>query len=139
MPLFGSKKKKKQGSDIEAPEEDDLLMARGSAASAPEAGPEPPVDAEDSESDPTVPEDDAVDLSVLDGDPDETPAETPEAEEKSNADDLLAAFEDDDSYGELAEITKDLEDIPIADLLADIREIRTALPPEALETGQDVA
>lgn len=149
MPLFGKKKKdekKEQGSDIEAPEEDGLLMARGSAAPAPEAAADTSVEGGDSEPDlEAATEDDAVDLSALDGDLEETPeqAETPtaavEAEEKSNADDLLSAFEDDDSGGDLKDITKDIEDVPIADLLAELREIRTTLPPDALETGQDVA
>ena len=42
MPIFGSKKKKEQGADIEAPEEDGLFMARSSEAAASEAAPTPP-------------------------------------------------------------------------------------------------
>ena len=139
MPLFGKKKnkdkKKEKGSDIEAPEEDGLLMARGADAPSLEDGV--------GESGPdTQTEEEARDLSVLDGGSAETPeaAETPPAaEEKSNADDLLSAFDDDDSGGELAELTKDLEDVPMAELIAELREIRLTLPPEALESDEDVA
>ncbi len=150
MPLFGSKKKKEQGADIEAPEEDGLFMARGSDQPDPEAATESSLDDEDSESDPAVlTEDDAPDLSVLDGDSEETqesgetPAETPtaaaEKEDESSAADLMSAFQDDETHGDLADITKDLEEVPMADLLAELREIRTTLPPEALGTGEDVA
>lgn len=152
MPLFGSKKKKKKerGADIEAPEEDGLFMARGSEAVASEGAPAPTVDGEDNESDPAaLTGEDVADLSALEGEaeetaePDEAAAETPTAaapeEEKSNADDLLAAFADDEVEGDLVDITKDLEDVPMADLLAELREIRTTLPPEALTSGEDVA
>ncbi len=153
MPLFGSKKKKKKerGADIEAPEEDGLFMARGSEAVDSEGAPAPSVDSEDNESDPAaLTGDDVADLSALEGEaeetaePDEAAAETPTAaapeEEKSNADDLLAAFADDDEVsGDLADITKDLDDVPMADLLAELREIRMTLPPEALEHSEDVA
>ena len=151
MPLFGSKKKNKErGADIEAPEEDGLFMARGSEASASEAAAAPSLDGEDGESDPAaLTGDDVTDLSAGDGEAQETPgleevaAETPAAaakeEDKSSTDDLLAAFQDDDTHGDLTDITKDLEDVPMAELLAELREIRATLPPEALEKSEDAA
>ena len=142
MPLFGRKKKDKkeeEGADIEAPEEDGLFMAQGSDAEAPAAA--APADGEATSD--LVPDDDAPDLSVLDGGSEEAesaeaPVEAPAAEE-SNADDLLSAFEDDETYGDLADLVKDLEDVPMAELMEDLRQIRTTLPPDVIGTGEDVA
>ena len=147
MPLFGSKKKKdkkkEKGADMESSEDDGLFMARGSDAASPEKAAALSLEDGDGEPDPDIQtEDEAPGLSVLDGGPEETsePAAPAAAEEPSNADDLLSAFDDDDdSGGELAELTKDLEDVPMAELLAELREIRMTLPPEVLESGEDVA
>ena len=151
MPLFGSKKKKEQrGTDIEVPEEDGLFMARNSEQTDTEAGSAPSVDEENNETEPgTLTGDDALEVSGLEGEAQETtdskeasaevPAAATNAEDESGADDLLAAFQDDETHGDLTDITKDLEDVPIADLLAELREIRATLPPEALENDEDVA
>ena len=142
MPLFGSKKKKEQqGTNIDAPEEDGIFMAR--ASEAPTSDGAKPSDGESvepelSDLEPTNEEETEPAL-----DSDEATAETPaaaaKAENESSADDILAAFEDDETEEDLTEITKDLEDVPIADLLADLREIRAMLPAEALEQAEDAA
>ena len=93
--------------------------------------------------------DDAADGSAVEGEAQETPESgeasaekfsvAAEAEDESSADDLLVAFQDEDTYGDLADITKDLDDIPMADLLAELRDIRAMLPPEALLKREDAA
>lgn len=142
MPLFGSKKKKEQqGTNIEAPEEDGIFMARSSEAStSDEAKPsdgesvEPELsDLESANEGETEPASDADEATA------EPPAAAAKAEDESSADDLLAAFQDDETEGDVTDLTKDLEDVPIADLLADLREIRAMLPAEALEQAEDAA
>ncbi len=142
MPLFGSKKKKKN-EDIEAPEEDGLFMARGSEKLASDAALASSEDGEDSEPDlAALTGDDPLDLSAPEDEAEETSAEAapepPKAEEPSGADDILSAFEDDEESGDLADLTKDLEDVPMAELMDELRSIRATLPPEALENSENV-
>ena len=139
MPLFGKKKKKEQGDDIEDPEEEGLFMARGSDQTDMEGATNPSADGESVESEPS----DLEAALEVEGEPapesDEAPIAAAEAEDKSDADDLLSAFQDDDTEADLTDITKDLEDVSIAELLAELREIRATLPAEALEQGEDAA
>jgi hypothetical protein len=149
MPLFG--KKKDSGTDIEAAEEDGLLIQTGGApaadetAPAPQSVPEPapPVDLDEPLSDDA--ESALAGLDGNEGDRDETDGEESEegstqfsvaASEDSKEDDILSMFNDSESYGDLAELTKDIDDVAASDLLAELREIRSMLPAEALEDQQ---
>lgn len=146
MPLFGKKKNEEagQGGDIEAAEEDGLLMStRGAAPAAEhEAAPEPEAEmpaagpsdeTADGMSAEAAPDGEVRDGESAEGEEDDDPASfaaKAESEEETGDDDLLSMFKDDESHGELAELTKDLDDVPIADLLAELREIRSTLPPD---------
>lgn len=148
MPLFGSKKKQDDdeapvGVDIGAAEEDGLLMS--TAAAAPEKGggaplksvpvdaaavdmPNQPVGEEEGDDEPPA------DEGEEGGSSEEAPANFAVQVESGDAtDDLLAVFKDGAAHGETAELTKDLDDIPIQDLLMELREIRSQLPPDVLE------
>jgi len=146
VPLFGSKKKEKPGTDIEAAEEDGLFVSRSSEGPETEVAPVPPsattADGESGEPEPSL--DSALEEEVEpEPESDEAPAEpvsvAAKAEGESGVDDLMAAFQDDETHGELADITKELDDVPMADLLAELRDIRGLLPAEALENTEDAA
>jgi len=157
MPLFG--KKKDKAVDIEAPEDEGLLMATGGETGAKAVSlPSAPTAAEpDAEAGNDIDDDDLSDaaaaaLAAAADVPDgagvvgeDGAAEAPKltlvkaSAEESSEDDLLSMFKDSESYGELADLIKDLEDVPAADLLAELREIRGVLPPDVLAEGEQAA
>jgi len=162
MPLFGSKKKESQGDDIEDEEGEGLFMAQSSEQS-PAAAIAEDVSAVESDADEAPAESgeapsgvftvaaEADEASTAEGDAEETPesdkapdrtftvAAEADAEEDSSVDDLMSAFQDDETHGDLADMTKDLEDVPISDLLAELREIRAMLPAEAHQESEEAA
>jgi hypothetical protein len=49
-------------------------------------------------------------------------------EEQAGADDLLAAFRDTATDSSVGDLTKEIDDVPIEELLAGLREVRSMLP-----------
>lgn len=158
---FG-KKKSDEDEDLEAPEESGLLMTTkgNQPGSAGEPDPEPaspePVDELDSgttQDQPTVvvtpggaaaeEVDPLLDAALADPDAEdqtESDAEADTGESKeSDAADLMSAFTDDETYGDLTNLIKDIEDIAAIALLEELREVRAMLPPEVLDEGESVA
>lgn len=155
MPLFG--KKKETGKDIEAAEEDGLLMSTAGvqpeapAEPAPAPPPRPVVEEEPLNADDEI--SDAAAAALAGGEEEEEeaaqdngnvePAEparfSVSAESEEGDDNILSMFTDQESYGELAELTKDIDDVSMSDLLAELREIRSALPSYALEEDNEAA
>lgn len=74
-----------------------------------------------------VAEGEAAPGAASDGGP-PAPLHMVSAEEPSSDDDPLAAFKDMTVHGGLGHLTDDMEDIEIADLVADLREVRGMLP-----------
>lgn len=159
---FG-KKKAAEEDDIDAPEESGLLMStkgkQPDVAGEPAPEPAPPESADELDS--GTPQDQPTvvvtpgggeDEEVVDPLSEATPADpTAVAEEsaeapadaggkkEADAADLMSAFQDDESYSDIADLVKSVEDVAASALLEELREIRLMLPPEALGQEENVA
>ncbi len=154
---FGKKKDKDEGDDLVEEEESGLLMSTkgDQAGPAGESAPEPldeldPDANQEQATDAETPEEEAAGegdplLEAAPADPAAEAQGTAEAavdagdSGKSDAADLMAAFQDEESDGDLADILVGVDDIAASALLEELREIRSELPPEALDQGESAA